>query len=50
MRAEVETVAITDATDRLQLVRLAEDDLKAAARAQTVSYTEGEPSIRVSLA
>jgi valyl-tRNA synthetase len=49
MRAEVEEVRITDAPVRLDLVRQAEDDLKAAARAGSVIYNEGTPSIEVSL-
>ena len=50
MRAEVELVEISDIAERLDLVKLAEGDLKAAARAETISYSEGEPLIQVRLA
>jgi valyl-tRNA synthetase len=50
MRAEVARVEVTDAVETLDLLRVAEDDLRSAARADTVSYAEGEPSIEVTLA
>jgi valyl-tRNA synthetase len=50
MRAEVESVAITGGTDMLGLIRQAEPDLTAAARAVTITYTEGEFSVESVLA
>jgi len=50
MRAEVEEVEITDATENLEWIRAGEEDLKAAARASTISYAEGESSVEVALA
>jgi valyl-tRNA synthetase len=42
MRAEVDSVSVSAPADRLDLVRQAEDDLKAAARAGEVRYSEGD--------
>ena len=42
MRAEVESVSVSAGRTSIELVRQAEDDLKAAARAETVLYSEGE--------
>ena len=42
MRAEVESVSVSAPADRLDLVRKAEDDLKAAARAGEVLYSDGD--------
>jgi valyl-tRNA synthetase len=42
MRAEVDSVSVSAPADRLDLVRSAEDDLKAAARAGEVLYSIGD--------
>ena len=42
MRAEAESVSVSAPADRLDLVRKAEDDLKAAARAGGIIYSEGD--------
>jgi len=50
MRTEVRLVSFSAAADRLDLVRQAEMDLRAAARADQVTYAEGDPVIEVILA
>ncbi|MGH8951196.1 MAG: valine--tRNA ligase [Acidimicrobiia bacterium] len=50
MRTEVRLVSFSAAADRLDLVRQAEMDLLAAARADQVTYAEGDPDIEVILA
>jgi len=50
MRAEVARVDVTAAPETLDLVRVAEDDLRSAARADAVTYAGGEPSVEVTLA
>ncbi|MGH3668566.1 MAG: class I tRNA ligase family protein, partial [Acidimicrobiia bacterium] len=42
MRAEVDSVSVSADPEAIELVRQAEDDLKAAARAGEVLYSEGE--------
>ena len=49
MRAEVSLVSISAPADRLALVRQAEDDLKAAARAGEVLYSEGDLGVEATL-
>jgi valyl-tRNA synthetase len=50
MRAEVEMVSVTSPAESAGLLRLAEDDLKAAARAEEVSYWDGEFAVESVLA
>ena len=45
MRAEVSSVSVSAAAEALELIRRAETDLKAAARAADVTYSEGEYSV-----
>ena len=42
MRAEVDSVSVSAGLESIEQVRQAEDDLKAAARAGEVLYSEGE--------
>ena len=50
MRAEVESVSITAEPESLELLREAEPDLAAAARAASITYAEGEFSVESVLA
>jgi valyl-tRNA synthetase len=50
MRAEVSLVSISATHDRLDLIRQAETDLQAAARAEQVEYAQGDPNVEVVLA
>jgi valyl-tRNA synthetase len=49
MRAEVDSVSVTAGPESIGLVRQAENDLKAAARAIEVLYSEGEFAVEVVL-
>ena len=49
MRAEVDSVSISASPESIELVRKAEDDLKAAARAGEVLYSEGEFAVEAVL-
>jgi valyl-tRNA synthetase len=42
MRAEVEVVTVTGSSEELELIRLSEDDLMAASRAEKIVYLDGE--------
>ena len=49
MRAEVDSVSVSAGPESIELVRQAEDDLKAAARAGEVLYSEGEFAVEAVL-
>ncbi len=50
MRAEVDLVAVVADADSLDRIRSGETDLRAAARAEKVTYTEGDFDVEVVLA
>ncbi|MGH8870903.1 MAG: valine--tRNA ligase [Acidimicrobiia bacterium] len=50
MRAEVSSVSVSADADSLELIRCAETDLKAAARATDMAYSEGDFSVVALLA
>lgn len=50
MRAEVEVVTVSGTADELDRVKLAQDDLRAAARADKIVYEDGEFEVRPVLA
>ena len=50
MRAEVDCVSVTSTKEAAGLLKMAESDLKAATRAEAVSYSEGEFAVESVLA
>jgi hypothetical protein len=49
MRAEVDSVSLTASPESIEMVRQAETDLKAAARATEVRYSEGDFGVETTL-
>ncbi|HWL50223.1 MAG TPA: hypothetical protein VNT92_10135, partial [Acidimicrobiia bacterium] len=49
MRAEVDSVSLTASPESIEMVRQAETDLKAAARAGEVLYREGDLEVETIL-